>query len=440
MSNLNNQPAMPPKDTSPVIKFGLSVVFIVFGILGGWMAYAPLAISIVGTGEVSVDTNKKTIQHYEGGIVSSILVKEGDFVKKGDIIITLDSTQIESSLKTNQNQYFETIATIARLEAQKKRAVKIVFPKDIESKKNEVKIKAIIDGQYSILKSKLKSVAEERIITKQKVNQFKNQILSLNSSLSSNKKRLVSIKSDIDSQESLFAEKLVDINLLQELRREEIKINGDIQSSEADKKRLYSQIEETKSQLVLRNREFDNEIVNKLVENEIRKIDLESKISVSDDQLERFKIIAPESGYVVGLKINTIGAVIKSSEEILDIVPKDSDLFILTQVQTQDIDKLEIGLKADTRFSAFNTQQTFSVESEIIHISADNFTNEQTGQPYYEVKLKLTEAGIIQLKENKFFLLPGMPVETMINTGDRTVLSYLVKPFRDMLSRSFNEE
>ena len=440
MSNLNNQPAMPPKDTSPVIKFGLSVVFIVFGILGTWMALAPLAISIVGVGEVSVDTNKKTVQHYEGGIISDILVKEGDFVNKGDILITLDSTQVKSSLKTNQNQYFETIATIARLEAQKKKATKIIFPNEIESKKNEANINSIINGQYSILKSKLKSIAEENIITKQKINQFKNQILSLNSSLSSNKKRLVSIKSDINSQEILYAEKLVDIKLLQELRREEIKINGDIQSFEADKKRLYSLIEETRSQQVLRNREFDNEIANKLVENEIRKVDLESKISVSDDQLERFKIAAPESGYVVGLKIHTIGGVVGPSEPIMDIVPKDSDLFILTQVQTQDIDKLKIGLKADTRFSAFNTQQTFAVESEVIHISADTFINEQTGMPYYEVKLKLTKDGIVQLKENKFFLLPGMPVETMINTGDRTVLSYLVKPFRDMLSRSFNAE
>lgn len=440
MSNLNNQPVMPPKDTSPVIKFGLSVVFIVFGILGAWMAYAPLAISIVAAGEVSVDTNKKTVQHYEGGIVNEILVKEGDFVKKGDVLITLDSIQIESSLKTNQNQYFETIATIARLEAQKNKATEIVFPEEIESRKNDLNIKSIIDGQYSILKSKLKSIDEENMITKQKINQFRNQILSLNSTLSSNKKRLISIKTDISSQELLFAEKLVDVQQLQELRREEIKINGDIQSAQADKKRLYSQIEEIKSQQTLRNREFDNEIANKLVENEIRKVDLESKILVNDDQLKRIKIIAPESGYVVGLKIHTIGGILKPSEPIMDIVPKDSDLFILTQVKTQDIDKLKIGLKADTRFSAFNTQQTFTVESQIIHVSADTFINEQTGMPYYEVKLKLTKSGIVQLKENKFFLLPGMPVEAMINTGDRTVLSYLVKPFRDMLSRSFNEE
>lgn len=423
-----------------IIKFGFSVLFIVFGLFFGWMAFAPLAISIVSVGEVSVDTNKKTVQHYEGGIIKKILVKDGDFVEKGDSLIVLDSTQIESNLKTNQNQYYGVIAAAARLKAQKNKSLTIHFPKELLDKKNEASIKTIIESQTNILRSKLRSVEEEELISKQKIIQSKNQIAGLNSIIKSNEDRLKSILTDIAGQEELFAQRLVDIQKLQELRREEMKIRGDIQNSLSDKKRLYAQIEEVKGQQELKNKEFQNEVLNSIVEYGLKKVDLQSKITISKDQLKRVNIVAPVSGYIIGLSAHTIGGVIDSSKPILSIVPKDSDLFILTKAQTQDIDKLKVGLLADTRFSAFNTQQTYTVESKVINISADTFVDENNGTSYYEVKLILTEDGKKQLKDNGFYLLPGMPVEAMIKTGNRTTLSYLIKPFVDMISRAFNEE
>jgi len=437
---INNSIPTPNANPNHVIRFGMSVIFIVFGLFFGWMALAPLATSIVGVGQVSADSNKKTVQHLEGGIIKEILVKDGDLVQKDQPLIIIDSTQIESSLKTLNNQYLEAIATNARLKAQENKSLHIDFPKEILEKKDELAMIKIINGQKNILDSKITSLKEEELITAKKIDQFTNQIDGLNATISSNTQRIESIQKDIDDQEDLYKDKLVDIQRLRELRRENIRLNGEILTSKSEINRLNAQIDEAKSTQRLRNKEFYNDIANSLVDNRINTVDLQSKIESLKDTQERITIKSPSDGYVTGLQIHTVGGVISPSKPILDIVPKDSEMILITQINTPDIDKMRVGLLADTRFSAFNVQQTQVVESKVINVSADTFINEQTGASYYEVKLILTEKGKKQLKENKFFLLPGMPVEIMIKTGKRTTLSYLVKPFVDMVSRSFNEE
>lgn len=440
MSQANTPVQKPNSNPKAIITFGISVLVIVFGLFFGWMALAPLATSVVAVGQVSADTNKKTIQHLDGGIIKQILVKDGDLVKKGDTLIVLDDTQIKATLSTLKNQYYEALATTARLEAQEKKKTTITYPKQITQIKDDLKIKQIISGQQNILNSKLKSLYEQEVITKKRVAQFINQMEGLDSVINSNKQRLVYIQSDINEQEELYKEKLVDIQRLRELKREKSRLTGETQSASSDILRLQAQIDEAKSQQRLLNKEFYNEIANLIVENRIKTVDLYSKIESAQDKLSKINIKAPTTGYITGLQIHTIGGVITPSTPILDIVPKDSELFIVAQVNTPDIDKLKLELLADTRFSAFNVQQTYVVESKVINISADTFLNEQTGASYYEVKLLLTKKGKEQLKENSFFLLPGMPAEVMIKTGTRTALSYLIKPFMDMLSRSFNEE
>ena len=438
--NVNNSVPKPNSDPRGVIRFGLSVLTIVFGIFFGWMAMAPLATSVVASGQLSADVNKKTVQHLEGGIVKQILVKEGDYVKKGQPLIILDDTQIKSTLKTLQSQYLETIATIARLKAQEQQKLTIDFPKELMDKKDLPEVQNIINGQKKILATKIKSLKEETEVMLQRVSQYKNQIDGLQSTIKSNTQRVESLQKDIDEQEELFKAKLVDIQRLRELKRQKMQLDGEIQRSQSEILRLQASIKEAQSTKRLKEKEFYNEIANKLADARVKAIDLQSKIEATKDKLNRITIVSPTSGYVNGLQVHTVGGVISPSKPIMDIVPKDSDLFILAQVQIQDIDKLKIGLLADTRFSAFDTRNTKVIESKIVNISADAFTNQKTGMPYYEVKLKLTKKGKEQVKGYGFDLVPGMPAEIMIKVGDRTALSYLLKPFMDMLSRSFNEE
>lgn len=330
---MDNGIKLPEHNDSKIITFGLSVIFVIFFLSGGWMATAPLSSAAVAVGQVSAGLNKKTIQHLEGGIVEKIFVKDGDKIQKGDILIKLQDVHIRGKIEQLHSR---------------------------------------ISGVKSILLSK--------------------------------KKRLVSINEEILEWEDLYRQKLVDKLRIRELKREKDLIDGDIA-----------------------NTQFE------IAENE-------DQIRVYEDTLKRTKVIAPISGTVVGMEIQTLGGVISSGVPILEIVPSDSKLIVLAQMQTTDVDKVKIGLLSDIRFSAFNLQQAHVVEGKVIHISADSMLNESNGAPYYEIKIELTQQGEKQLKEYGFELVAGMPAEVMIKTGNRTALSYLVKPFKDMLARSFNEE
>ncbi|PIF04292.1 MAG: hypothetical protein CSA86_02690 [Arcobacter sp.] len=324
---------MPSNDASAIITFGLSVIFIVFVLIGGWSYYAPLAASSVAVGKVSADLDKKTIQYLEGGIVDAIYVKDGDIVKKGDLLLEFKNIQIKGQIEQINNQ---------------------------------------IKGYSSLILSK--------------------------------KKRLASLEEEIAEWNELYKQKLIDKLRIRELQREENSIEGDIANTSAE-------IAKLKEQLI-----------------------------VLKDSLKRTKILAPIDGVVNGLSVKSVGSVLAPGSDILDIIPMNSQLIVVAQVQITDIDKVVPGLLADIRFSAFNLQQAQVIQGTVIYVSADSFIDQATGAPYYEAKIEVTPKGKEQLKEYGFTLVSGMPAEVMINIGERTPLSYFLKPFIDMLSRGFNEE
>ncbi len=427
------QLSMPSSDDSKVIGFGFSVIFIVFVILGGWSAYAPLATSSVAVGKVSADLDKKTIQHLEGGIVEKIYVKDGDSVKKGDILIKLEDVQIKSQLDILQSQYQDLLGAYTRLEAQDKELDNITFPSELTDQK-------VITNQKDIFYNTKKSQEDEKAITKNRIEQLMNQFQGLESLISSKRNRLSSLDEEISELEILFKEQLVDKVRIRELKREKNSLEGDVANASSEIAKIKEQIEETKTQQLLREKEFKKETLNLLVETKSKLSDIKSKMIATKDTLLRTKIIAPIDGVVVGLDIHTVGGVIGSGNPILEIVPEDSQLVVVAQVQTTDIDKVTTGLTADIRFSAFNMNQAHVIEGKVIHVSADSFIDEATGSPYYEAKVEVTKHGKEQLKDYDFHLVSGMPAEVMIKIGERTPLSYFVKPFTDMLTRGFNEE
>lgn len=420
-------------DDSLVIRFGLGVLITVFVIFGGWMAFAPLASSSVGTGKVSAGYEKKSIQHLEGGIIETIFVKDGDSVKKGDILIKLQDIQTKAQLDILESQYQDTLGLYNRLVSHKDNLKDIVFDSDLvdEFVKNE---------QRNLFYSTKNAINEEKSILENRILQLRNQIDGNTSLLSSKQQRLISINEEIKEWDELFKLKLVDKIKLRELQREANMLQGDVANTRAEIARLNEQIMETKGQLLLRDEEFKKETLNKLVETKTMLNDLKSKILAARDTLNRTEIIAPADGVVVGLSLYTIGGVIPSGQKILDIVPQGSVLIVEAQIPVTDIDKVSAGLECDIRFSAFHLQQTHVIHGKVIHVSADSFVDEATGNSYYEAKVEVTPEGQKQLKEYGFELVAGMPAEVMIKTGTRTTLSYLVKPFTDMLSRGFNEE
>jgi epimerase transport system membrane fusion protein len=427
------QESMPSGDDSKVIAFGLGVLFVVFVLFGGWMAIAPLSSAAVSIGKVSADSEKKVVQHVQGGRISKILVQEGDIVKKGQVLMKLDTVQAKSELEAAKKQYMDFLASQTRLVAQRDEQNSISFPAEITDLN-------IIQDQENIFFTTNKSLKNQEDISFQRVIQLESQISGLKSLNEVRKNRIVSLNEELKELEELFAQKLVDKTKIRELKREINTFEGEIASNKADIAKLGEQINEIKTQQLLTEKEFRNKILDQIVQVKNDLVNLSSKINTLEDIILKSEITAPISGIVVGLKAHTEGAVIKPAEAILEIVPENSDLIVVSQVHINDIDKVVVGLLADIRFSAFNLKKALVIEGEVIYVSADRFMDEKTGEPYYEAKIKLTAKGLAQVNEYGFKLLPGMPAEVMINLGERTPLSYFVKPFTDMVSRGFNEE
>lgn len=429
----NRDIKMPSTDDSKIIGFGLGVVFLLFAIFGGWMAFAPLAESSVAVGKVSADMDKKTLQHLEGGVIESIYVKDGDEVKKGDILLKLKEINIKSQLDIFKTQYDDASAVYSRLVAQRDNLSKVIYPPEL---KNE----SIIKEQNSIFFETKKSIEDEKIISQNRVVQLENQINGLKSLMKAKKSRLKSISEEILEWEKLFKEQLVDKLKIRDLSREKNMIEGDISQTDSEIAKLNEAINEARNQQLLREKEFTKETLNELVKAKSMLFDLKSKIASVDDTLDRTSIVAPIDGTVVGLNLHTVGGVVAPGRDILQIIPQKSKLVVVAQLQTADIDKVKVGLMADIRFSAFNTRETHVVEGKVVHVSADSFMDEKSGLPYYEAKIEVTKDGEKQIAEYGFDLVSGMPAEVMIKVSERTVLSYLVKPLTDMISRGFNEE
>lgn len=428
----NKKMAMPSSDASSVIKFGLSVIFIVFVLIGGWSNFASLAASSVAVGQVSADLDKKIVQHLDGGIVKNIYVKDGDVVKKGDILIKLQDIQIKAQLDILEAQYNEAIAFSSRLDAQKKDLKNVIYPDELK--------KITKENQDNIFYTTKKLQKDEKSITRNRIEQLSSQKRGLYSLIETKKNRIASFDDEIKELEILFAQKLVDKIKIREIKREKNILEGDILNANAQISKTNEQISEAKNQQLLLNKEFTSEVLNSIVEVKSKMSDLKSKILASKDTLFRTEIIAPIDGVILGLDIHTIGGVIGSGKEILGLVPENSKLIVTAQVQITDIDKVVRGLLADIRFSAFNLNQAHVIEGKVVHVSADSFIDEGTGMPYYQAKIEVTKKGEELLKEYKFNLVAGMPAEVMINIGSRTPLSYFLKPFVDMLTRGLNEE
>ncbi|MEN4045932.1 HlyD family type I secretion periplasmic adaptor subunit [Sulfurimonas sp. NWX367] len=428
----NQEHELPPHDTAKVIKYGLFILLLMVALLV-WAAFNPLETSVVAPGKVSAGVYKKTVQNQYGGTIKKIYINNGDKVQKGDLLIKLDDVEIKSKLAIAKAKYQETIALVARLEAQKEAREKIDFPKELQNQNAR-------STQLKIFNVTHKSNNKEREITKNRITELENQMSSLSSMVASKKQNLEAVAEEIKEQKELFKERLVSNEQIRKLQKTYNSLQGEILSNSFDMAKLKEQIVEAKNQQLLREKKFQQEILEKYAKAKSDEADLRSQIIAYEDKLRKTNINAPISGTVVGLNIHTVGGVIKPGEEILSIVPQNEHLIVEAQIQTKDIDKVHRGLEATLKFPAFNVAQLDIVKGKVIYVSADSFTEKRNGTSYYIVKIEVTDAGKKELESKSIVLLPGMPAEAMINIGQRTFLSYIVKPFRDMLGRSFNEE
>lgn len=421
----------------PVI-FGLVVIFLFFGAFMGWAAFAPLGSAAIAQGTVSVEGNRKSVQHLEGGIVSEIKIKDGEFVEKGQILIILDEVQSKASMEIVRGRRTVALAQKSRLEAERDGLDKIVFSKWLLERKTETNIKEVMEGQQNIFESRRKSRLGQITILEQKIAQLEEEIKGLGGQVFASDRQIKLIREEIKDVDGLVKKNLAKRPRLRALQRNLAELRGNRSQNLSKIAQSKQAIGEVKLQINELQNSLIDEVVGELRDIQAQLFDLEEQSRASEDVLSRTDIRAPTAGYVVDLQVHTAGGVIAPGATVLDIVPDDVTLIVEAKVSTADIDSVYIGSPAQIRFPAFNQRVSLPAEGTVVSVSADSLEDERSGTYYYlaRVKIDSLENANIEITQ----LRPGMQADVMITTGERTALDYFVDPIILSFNRALREE
>jgi epimerase transport system membrane fusion protein len=433
--SVKSGPQKASTDVGPVRLIGMAIIFLIFGVFGTWAVVAPLDSAAIAPGIVTIEGNRKTIQHLEGGIISKIFVNDGDTVNSGDPLIQLDETQAKTELQILRGQLFAFLAMEARLIAERNNADSVNFPAELlDSDTRTKEARALEMQQFTARKASHEGEIE---ILQQRSEQLKSQLSGLTAQIRSKANLSKSYAEEIQDNKALLSEGFVNKQRLRDLQRSKQGLAGEIAEHRAAIAGIKVQMGETRLQILQLGKNFSSEVISQLSDVQAKLFDINERISATDDRVTRSLITAPVGGVVLGLSFHTVGGVVAPANPILDIVPEGNKLIIEAKVTPVDIDRVNIGLEADIRFSAFKSAITPVVQGSVITVSPDILTG-QDGISYYLAKLELTPKGEDLLQGIQ--LVPGMPAEVLINTGSRTLFQYLAQPATDAFARSLTED
>ena len=433
----DEEEAVDTSDTVPRI-IGFSVIILVFGFLMGWSYMAPLDSAAYAPGFVTVESYRKTIQHLEGGIVKEIKTKDGQLVNKGDLLIVLDDTQLRAQLEIYESQYIAALALSDRLEAERDKLAEIHFDKYLIEKKSDINIEKTIRIQKQVFKTRKAAREGETDVLKQRIEQLREQVSGLKEQQKSDNKQIQLYREEIVEFKALLKKGFTDKTRMRDMQRRVAQLEGEVAKTSSNISASKIKMGETKLEIIQIENKHQLEVAELLSQTSAKKNDLQERRLAIQDKLIRTKIVAQDAGMVLGMTVHTIGGVISQGKPILEIVPQGENLIIEAQVSPVDIDKVHKGLISEVRFSAFKSATTPIIEGEVISVSADSLTDSNTGMPYYLARIKVTPDGHENLGD--LTLLPGMPADTLIKVGERTLFEYLVQPATNAFARSFIED
>jgi HlyD family secretion protein len=386
-----------------------------------------------------VDSNVKKVQHPTGGIVGELRVRDGDRVKQGEIVVRLDDTVTRANLAIVTKGLDELAARKARLESERDGVNTIPFSADLMARAaKDPDIAAIVDGERKLFEIRSTARTGQKAQLRQRIEQLNEEVRGLKAQRESKEKETKLIEREKEGVYDLWKQKLVPLTKLTELERAAVRLEGEAAQLVAQAAQAAGKISETELQIIQIDRDLSSEVAK-----ETREIDgkigefVERKVT-AEDQLKRIEIRAPQDGMVFQSNVHTVGGVITAGDAIMMVVPDADNLTVEAKVNPQDIDQVRTGQTALLRLSAFNQRTTPEIFGTVSRISADATTDQRTGQTYYTIRIAMPANEVAKLGEVR--MVPGMPVEAFVQTGDRTMISYLVKPLHDQLMRMFREK
>jgi HlyD family secretion protein len=380
----------------------------------------------------------KKVQHPTGGVVGEVLARDGDIVKAGDILVRLDDTVTKASLAIVTKNLDAQWARAARLEAEQRGQDKITFPPQLLTRINDPDVKSLILSETKLFEVRVTGRTGQKAQLRERITQLNEEISGLSAQEKAKDQEIALVEKELAGVRDLYDKHLVQISRLTTLERDTARLNGERAQYIASRAQAKGKITETELQIIQVDKDMVSEVSKDLRETNDKIGEFVERKVTAEDQLRRVDIRAPQDGMVLQSTVHTVGGVITAGDAVMMIVPQADALSVEAKVNPQDIDKLQIGQKTLLRLSAFNQRTTPELNGVVTRVSPDVTTDQRTGQSYYTIRVSMAPEEVARLGDAK--LIPGMPVEAFVQTGDRTLISYLMKPLSDQLMRAFREK
>ena len=424
--------------TRPVI-LGFVGLLALFGGFGTWAVTSQIAGAVVASGRIEVDRNRQIVQHETGGTVAEILVDEGDSVDAGEVLLRLDPQALASQLAIVEGQLFELMARRARLEAQRDEVETVEFDAELtEVAEGRPEVAELITGQRNLFDARRVSVAQELEQLGKRRAQVNAQIDGVASQEAALGRQLELIEEELGNQQSLLNRGLTQATAVLTLQREQARLRGQIGELSAQQAQLQERVTEINIERLKLRSAGREEAITRLRDLRYRELELAEQRRALLAEIDRLEIRAPVSGIIYAMQVQTPRSVVRAAEPLMYLVPQDRPLVIAARVQTIHIDQVAVGQDVTLRLSALNQRTTPELVGQVLQVSADAIEDEVTGQAYYRAEIALNPGEMDRLPGNTV-LLPGMPVEAFISTGERSPMAYLIKPMADYFARAFRE-
>jgi HlyD family type I secretion membrane fusion protein len=431
--------ALPTRPaTGGLITAGIAIIGAFAALLAGWAMVAPLSSAAVAHGQVKVESSRKTVQHLEGGIVRDILVREGDLVKAGQVLLRLDPTQSDAAATAARGERDVLLAAQARCRALRDKGTRITFPDELVSRRDDPRVATLMASETALFEGRRAQLAGARQILEQQVAQSEAETRSYQAQVASTETQSRLIADEVSAVKDLLAKGLERKTRLLALEREAAALEGtrgNLQGLIARARQRVGELQLQMSQIEAtaekERADEQNEVERKLAQNE-------QQMRSTTDVLTRSEVLAPTAGRVLDLRAVTLGGVVRPGDPIMDIVPLADRLVVEAQVQPSDIDVVHEGLAAEVRLTAYKQRVVPVLMGRVVRVSADAVERERTGQFYYRADVEIEPSQLAAVREVS--LVPGMPADVMIDTGRQTLASYLVRPLVDSFHRAMRED
>jgi epimerase transport system membrane fusion protein len=420
-----------------IVRSGLLVMVAGAGALGAWAAYATLSGAVIAPGFVKVDLNRKVVQHQEGGTVREIRVRDGDRVRQGQPLVVLDDVRVDASLEMLTLQLDAERAKASRLMAETAYAARVTFPADLGKREDELKVIEILERERALFRARREAVESQTAALRKQKREVDDEAVALNEELAAEARAIELQKEELKANEELLRQNYIQKTRVLTLQRAVAEYEARYGEHRAELAKARQRASELELRILSAQNTYRQSATDELKEATSKMYDIEERLRPSRDASQRQTVLAPMGGEIVGLRVFTPGAVVGPRDVLMEIVPEDKVLIVEARIRPEDINHVRAGSEADVRLTAYKYRTTPLVQGEVVYVSGDRLTDQQTGVSYYVVHVKVPSAALAKAGDLK--LQAGMPAEVFIRTDERTTFDYLFAPVTAYLRRAMRE-